>query len=195
MAGTRVLFNGVPAPVVYTSATQICAIVPYGGSTSIYDPFSDTVTVQAEYEGRKSDKLTVARAGSSPGIFTADWSGQGAAVAYNEDGSLNGTASPARPGSAITFYATGEGQTSPSGVDGKLGAPPLPQPLAPVSVTIGGKSAAIRYAGGMLGQLAGVMQVKAIVPEGITTDGFSAIMLTIGTVSSPAGVTVAVAAN
>jgi len=104
-------------------------------------------------------------------------------------------ASPAHPGEVITFYATGEGQTSPPGVDGQLGVATPPQPVAAVSVTIGGKSAAVHSAGGVPGQVAGLMRVQAVVPEGIASSGSPPLVLTVGDASSQTGVTVALAAN
>ncbi len=202
LAGTRVLFNGIPAPIVYTSATQICAIVPYSvGNTTVGIGLTAAAigtpqaAVQVEYQGRTSDTFVLLLTTSSPGIFTVDSSGRGQAVAYNEDGSLNSSANPAHPRSVVTFYATGEGQTNPQGIDGKLGNVPLPQPVLPVNVMVGGITASPRYAGGVLGQVAGLMQVQAIVPDGIPTDKATPIIITVGNVPSQAGVTIAVAGN
>ncbi len=95
----------------------------------------------------------------------------------------------------IAFYATGEGQTNPPGVDGKLAVAPLPQPVGAVNVTIGGKPAVIRYAGGAPGQVAGLMQINAVVPPDIAGVAPVPILLSIGGVSSQKNVTVAVAGN
>jgi uncharacterized protein (TIGR03437 family) len=200
LAGTRVFFNGRPAPILYTSATQISAIVPYDvGNTPVTVRPGDSAPpvlaalVQVAYQSQQSDLSLVALMATSPGIFTVNANGQGPAVAYNEDGFLNSMASPARPGSLVTFYATGEGKTVPPGVDGKLGTPQIPRPVADVSVTIGGKSAAVRYAGGAPGQPAGLMQITAAVPEDV---GNSApLVLTVGDASSQTGVTIAIAEN
>jgi uncharacterized protein (TIGR03437 family) len=90
----------------------------------------------------------------------------------------------------LSLYATGEGQTLPAGVDGKPAAPPLPQPVAAVTVAIGGVSAVVRYAGGAPGLIAGVMQVNVVVPAGVS--GTAPVVLTVGGVASQGGVTVAV---
>jgi uncharacterized protein (TIGR03437 family) len=156
LAGTRVLFNGIPGPVVYTSATKICAIVPYDVTSNVPiviipggTPGPLQIGVQAQYRGQQSETIVVQQAESSPGLFTSDWSGQGQAAAYNQDGSVNSAANPAQPGSVISLYATGEGQTNPRGVDGALGVAPLPQPIVKVSVTIGGQPAEVRFSGGV----------------------------------------------
>jgi uncharacterized protein (TIGR03437 family) len=58
------------------------------------------------------------------------------------------------------------------------------------SVTIGGKSAQVLYAGAAPGLVEGVVQINAVVPAGVAAN--AAITVTIGGVTSPAGVTVAV---
>jgi uncharacterized protein (TIGR03437 family) len=184
LAGVQtVLFNGVAGPLLYTTPGQVGVVAPYsvaGGS----------VQVVAESAAAASAPVTTAAALTAPGIFTADGSGRGHASAINQDGTRNGPASAAPAGSVLSLYATGEGQTLPAGVDGKLAAMPLPQPLAPVAVTIGGIRAEVRYAGGAPGQIAGVLQVNVVVPAGLT--GAVPVVLTVGAVASQAGVTVAV---
>ena len=78
----------------------------------------------------------------------------------------------------------------PAGVDGKPAAAPLPQPVAAVTVTLGGVAAEVRYAGGAPGLIAGVMQVNVVVPDGLA--GSVPLVLTVGGVASQGGVTVAV---
>ena len=75
-------------------------------------------------------------------------------------------------------------------MDGKLATAPLPQPVAPVTVTIGGVAAEVRFAGGASGQIAGVMQVNVVVPGGLS--GAVPVVMTVGGVASQAGVTVVV---
>ncbi|MEO8128454.1 MAG: hypothetical protein ABI822_15240 [Bryobacteraceae bacterium] len=70
----------------------------------------------------------------------------------------------------LTMYVTGEGQTSPGGVEGKPASMPLPQPLLPVTATIGGKYAPVQYAGAAPGFVAGLMQVNVLVPAGSEGD-------------------------
>jgi uncharacterized protein (TIGR03437 family) len=123
-------------------------------------------------------------------VFTANSSGRGQAAAVNQDGTQNGAANPAAAGSVLSLYATGEGQTLPAGLDGKLAAAPLPQPVAAVTVAIGGVAAEVSYAGGAPGLIAGVMQVNVVVPAGVS--GTVPVVLTVGGVDSQDGVTVAV---
>jgi uncharacterized protein (TIGR03437 family) len=160
------------------------AVVPYALTASNFQ-----IMAQRSSAGT-SAPLPATLTATAPGIFTADGTGVGRAAALNQDGTPNAPATPAATGSIVTFYATGEGATSPAGIDGKLGGAPLPQPLAQVAVTIGGMPASIKYAGGAPGIIAGVMQVNAVVPDGIS--GTVAVTISVGGVASQPGVTLSV---
>jgi len=182
---TQVLFDGIPAPIVYVQAGQTTVMVPYevAGKTST----QVTVTNQ----GQHSAPFTVPVAASAPGIFTQDGK-QGSILNANADGTLtlNTTTSRAAAGSVIAIYATGEGQTSPAGVDGVLNnGPTLPSPLLPVSVTIGGKPAVIQYKGAAPQGVAGFFQVNVFIPSGLAS-GAQPLVLQVGQNMSPAVVTV-----
>ncbi len=100
-----------------------------------------------EYLGIASVSQTVRVIDSSPGIFVADATGQGAIL--NQDSSPNSAKNPAAADSVISIYATGEGQTNPPGKDGVINANalPLPAPDLKVSVEINGEPAEVTYAG------------------------------------------------
>jgi uncharacterized protein (TIGR03437 family) len=185
--GTSVVFNGIPGPVLYTSPQQIAAVVPYSVS-------GKTAHVEVEYEGRSSVAIDVDLAAAAPAFFTAHSAGTGQAVAVNQDGSINGTSHPASAGNIVTLYATGGGQTSPAGVDGRPARQPLPKPVLPVVVTVGGANAKVTYAGGAPGLVAGVMQINVEIPGGLPA-GAASIVLEIGGIPSPSGVTIAVTGN
>ena len=93
-------------------------------------------------------------------------------------------------------YATGGGSVSPPVLDGSVtpNAEPLPRPLLPVSVTIGGRSAQVAYAGAAPGFVAGVLQLNVKIPEDLLVSGPTAvpIIVTVGGVTSQPGVAVAV---
>ncbi len=181
-------FNGFAAPLVHTSSTAIAAMVPYEVTGS-------TAQVTVTYQGQTSQPATVNIAAAVPGIFTADESGAGQAAAFNSDGrTLNSSAAPAAQGSTIILYATGAGQTLPGGVDGKLAAAPLPTPILPVSVTIGGVQAVVQYAGAAYGEVAGMLQINVVVPPGVSGSAVP-VVVQVGNAASQAGVTIAVAAS
>ena len=184
LAGVQtVLFNGAAGPLLYAFAGQAAAVTPY-------EVTGNSVQVTVQGAGVAASPVTVPLGATAPGVFTFDGSGRGQAAALNQDNSVNSAAAPAAAGAVISLFVTGEGQTSPAGVDGKPAAAPLPQPIAPVAVTIGGVPAQVQYAGGAPGIIAGVMQVNVTVPVGAL--GVVPVVVTVGGVPSQPGVTVVV---
>jgi len=116
LSQVQVLFDGNPATLIYVSAQQISAMVPYGVAGK------SSTQIQVVYQGSTSGSFQKPIAPSAPGIFTADSSGQNQAAMTNSDGSYNTSSNPAAPGSYVTFYLTGEGQTNPLGSDGNIAA-------------------------------------------------------------------------
>ncbi|HMD70715.1 MAG TPA: glycoside hydrolase family 44 protein [Bryobacteraceae bacterium] len=186
VSGVRVLFDGVPAPLVYVSATQCSAVAPYFGAAN------PTTHVQVEYQGVRSDPLLVAVSATAPGLFTANASGTGQGSILNQDNSINSAANPATRGSVVTLWATGEGLTDPPGVDGRLAVDVLPKPVAAVSVEIGGQPAAVQYAGAAPGLMPGVLQINAQISTTAAAGVSVPVRITIGGVPSQDGVTLAV---
>src|SRR5207302_6673988 len=184
LAGTTVLINGAFAPVIYSSATQVAVVAPFatgGPSGQLF----------VQYQGQSSAAFNLSLATVAPGLFTLNGSGAGPAAAINQDGSLNSAARPAKAGAFVSLYVTGAGQTNPGGTDGRLAAVPLPLPVLPVTVSIGGKAAQINYAGASAGTVEGIMQVNAQIPAGLTA-GNVPVVVQVGTSSTQPGVTIAV---
>jgi uncharacterized protein (TIGR03437 family) len=134
---------------------------------------------------------------TAPGLFTFNSSGTGPGAILNSDLGVNAPTNPAARGDIVVIYMTGEGETSPGGVTGKVTtiasppAPLTPGPLLPVSVTIGGQPAAWTFAGEAPGFVSGVLQLNVKVPTNIAA-GDQPIVVTIGGVPSQQGVTVSV---
>jgi amidase len=173
----RVLFDGVPAPIIGAQSTQIVAIVPYSvsGKTS--------VQMRVEYAGQTSAAVTIPVTDAAPGIFTAQALGIGAPRIQNSDGSLNSASKPATKGSYITFYVTGDGIQNSLAFDGRrAGAPPLQAPILPVVVTINGASATVLYAGATPGY-AGMMQVNVQLDASVAS-GTLPLAVQVGTKTS-----------
>jgi uncharacterized protein (TIGR03437 family) len=186
LASTQVLFDGVPAPMIYAASGQVSAVVPYG----LTNP---TTQVQVAYQGVTSSSFPMTMSAAHPAIFTADSSGGGQAAALNQDGSLNSSANPAPAGSVVVLYATGAGQTSPQGIDGSVtGYDNLPQPVLPVAVAIGGQPAELLYAGAAPGMVAGVMQINVRIPATAQSGASLPVTLAVGKQISAQNVTVAV---
>jgi IPT/TIG domain. len=183
---TRVLFDGVPAPMVYTSDGQLSAIVPY----SVFG--KTTTQVQVEYQGLLSNSLSLNVGLASPAIFSSNSSGTGPGAVLNQNSSVNSAANPALRNTIVQIFATGEGQTTPVGSDGKLAVSPLPKPILPVTVTIGGFDAPVTYAGGAPGLVAGVIQINARIATQVQPGDSIPVILKIGGVTSQTGITIAV---
>ena len=186
LGGVQVYFDATPAPMIYAQSQQLNVAVPYeiAGKSA--------TQLHIEYNGLRSDNLSLAVGETSPGIFTTDSGGKGQGAILNENGSLNSLANMASAGSIVALFVTGEGQTSPAGVNGQLAADPLPHPLARASVRIGGIEAEVLYAGGAPGEIAGVMQVNVRIPDGITPGRSIPVQLTVGSAASQPGVTLAI---
>jgi uncharacterized protein (TIGR03437 family) len=185
-AGVRILFDGIPAPLVYVSAKQCAAVVPYFGA------YSPTTHVQVEYQGVRSAPLTVPVSATAPGLFTANASGTGQGSILNQDNTVNSVANPAGRDSVVILWGTGEGLTDPPGVDGRLAGNVRPAPLAAVTVEIGGLPATVQYAGAAPGMMPGVLQINAQMSRDVQAGGAVPVTITIGGVTSQAGVTVAI---
>jgi uncharacterized protein (TIGR03437 family) len=183
-SGTQVLFDGTAAPIIYTSAGQVNAVIP----CAVAGQSSTQMIV--EYMGAQSAPLTVALSPAAPGIFTADGSGQGQAAALNQDNSFNGPSNPAPPGSILTFYATGVGPTSPC-VDGATYQSNFPTLTLPVVVGVGPSGAHVDYAGQAPDLVSGVAQFNIVIPSD-ATPGVVPLTLVVGGVFSTPGVTIAV---
>src|SRR5262249_35091949 len=113
LEGTRVLFDGTPAPLLYVSFDQINAVVPYDTASKIQvevriennsgvcpsppHPFINCGSAQMIELAYVSPGFPIV----APGVFSADVSGAGQAAAFNQDGTVNGPASPAPAGSAV----------------------------------------------------------------------------------------------
>jgi len=182
IGNTQVQFDGISAPLIYTSAGQLSAIVPYevAGKTS--------TVVEITHNGNKSAPVTIPVTDAAPALFTVNQAGTGQAAAQS-DSLANSAQYPAAPGMVVTLYGTGEGQTNPPGQDGLLAlAAPYPAPVLPVSVKIGGEDAVVQYAGTAPTDVAGILQVNAVVPAD-AAPGDVPVALTVGTHSSPSGVT------
>ena len=190
VAETRVLFDGVAAPIIYTSEPQVSVMVPYAVAGK------NTTQVQVEYKGVASPASQFGVTATVPGIYTASQTGSGQGAILNQNFSVNSTSNPEAAGNYIAIYGTGEGQTTPAGVDGAFNPNqlPLPRPNQPVTVSIGGiqvPASSVTYAGGAPGLLAGIIQINAQIPASLVTGSYP-VVFTVGGVPSQGNVTVAV---
>jgi uncharacterized protein (TIGR03437 family) len=185
LAGTRVWFDGTPAPVVYSYQNYVSAIVPYEvagqGSTN----------VQVEYLGAFSPVVSMPVAATAPAIFTEPPEGTGGGAILDQNSALVTPANPASPGDWVTIFATGEGDVDPEALDGRI-AEGLASSNVPLTATIGGFPAAVRYAGRVPGNVFGVLQVEAQIPADVASGANVPVQIQIGNATSQSGVTIAV---
>jgi len=97
-------------------------------------------------------------------------------------------AAPAGAGDAIIIYGTGGGELTPRGQDG---LPPVnvQNTQLPVTVTVGGQTVNAAYAGISPGLISGVLQINAIVPDGVAA-GPQPIVVKVGDFSSQEQLTI-----
>lgn len=182
----RVLFDGVPAPLLYVSENQLSAVVPFEILRR------ESVQVQVQYGGVRSFPIEVPIVPANPGVFSLAMTGRGPGAVVDEDGVVNSPTTPARPGSIVSIYITGSGQTDPSGVDGQVIGNELPRSLLQAKVFIDGIAGEVLYAGGAPGTVAGITQINVRVPPSVRAASEVPVAVTIGDWSSQAEITMAV---
>ncbi len=185
LAGTQLLFDGIAAPVIYASSTQSSFIVPYGVAGK------PSTSMQYVYQGTHSNTVTLPVAPAIPALFSIDQSGKGPGAIQDANYALNSAANPAKAGDIVILYGTGAGSITPAATDGALVGTALPTPVGKVSVQIGGKDAIVNYAGGAPGLTNALLQVNVEIPTGLAP-GPQPVVVKVGTISSPATVTVAI---
>jgi uncharacterized protein (TIGR03437 family) len=187
IGGVQVLFNGYAAPMIYALDKQLGVIVPYEIA-----PLS-TVNVVVVYQGNASAPFPVPVMETIPAIFTENYSGHGQGAILNAANlSVNGPANPVAPGQYVAIFATGEGLTSPPGVDGRPTGTPLPKPVLACSVSIGGQNASINFCGEAPAGPAGLLQINALVPASVAPSNTVPVTIAINGQSSQSGVALAV---
>ena len=172
------------------TGSTVGAIVPYTTAGA-------AATVIVTYGGLVSQPFTVAVAAADPAIYSLAASGQGQGAILNfvpATGvyTINSAATPAPIGSEIVVYMTGVGATT-SAVDNQL--IPLAPAVTPTqlpAVSIGGQGAALLAAQAPIGSVPGLMQLNVTVPTGVKSGPAVPIIVTVGGISSQAGITMAV---
>ncbi len=115
LGGVSVYFNGIAAPLLYVSSSQINAVVPFeiaGWSSSSVRIIKDGSILPPD--------VNVAVAAADPAIYNV---GNTPAI-VNPDGTLNSVSHPAAAGSAVTIYMTGAGLMTPLPATGSIGQGP-----------------------------------------------------------------------
>lgn len=177
LGGVTVTINSVPAYIAFVSPTQINALAPD-------DPMTGMVPVQVTNSLGTSNAFPANKQTAAPGLFA--YSQQGGFFAVVEAPFTYQLVAPpglfgktpvtvqAAPGETLTLYGTGFGPVTPAQSTGQLVTSPAPV-ANPVTVTIGGVTAPVQFAG-LIGS--GLYQVNVTVP--MVASGNQLIAVSVG---------------
>jgi uncharacterized protein (TIGR03437 family) len=157
LGGTRVLFDGIAAPLLMVSGNQINAIVPSPVR------FRAQTVMQIEVGGKPLATQTMDVALSSPAVFTINGTGTGWAAALNQDGTVNSPANPAVRGSVVSLYANSAAPWQPVLGDGLVLPDAHPVQVFPL-VTVGTVQAPAFYSGNSPGSVTALWQINILIP-------------------------------
>jgi len=173
-AGVSVAWNGIPAPLYFVRADQLNVQVPY----EVANASEAELVVTHGSSSSLTERVRIAP--TRPGLFPR---------VFHPDFSFVTPENPAAPGGVVVLFATGQGVTNPPSRTGAFPDDIFPAPAAPVTIRIGGRTADLLFQGQAPGT-AGVMQINARVPEGLTSSSTVPVSLQIGEGQSQDGVTV-----
>jgi uncharacterized protein (TIGR03437 family) len=173
-----VFFDGRPGAISHVDPGQINVIVPFGVNVHT----SSQIRVQRGLT--LSDPVAVDIADAQPSPLESN--GAAYLLDYLNDGSppfqVSATA-PAKAGDVLTMFCVGLGATDPSIGDGATSPSPpahVPDPI----VKIGGKNAAIQFAGLAPG-FVGLYQINVVMPDGVAPGAAVPLTVTVGGQTSP----------
>jgi len=170
IANTRVLFDGMAAPLIYVSANQISGAVPYSVAGR------QSVQVVIEHNGQQTPPVRVDVVTAVPGLFTLNQSGTGQAAALNWPSyQVNGPANKIAKGGTVMLYGTAGGGTGQDGV--VVGG--IESYSGSVEAWIDNKRANVSYAGSAPGLISGVLQVNVEVPAAASSGDCVPVVLVV----------------
>ena len=155
LAGTTVLINGTPAPLLFVSATQINWMAPF-------DLPSDQAEIFITSAAGSGDAVTLPVRAAQPGIFFDLQTGFGAIL---NSSNQHAAQMPPAPGETVQIFATGLGAVDPPVLSGAA-APgsPLSWTVIVPRVEVAGRDAKVVFSG-LAPLFAGLYQVNAELPE------------------------------
>jgi uncharacterized protein (TIGR03437 family) len=170
--GVTVTINGIPAPLLYVSPTQINAQVPF-------EVGSGPARLELIKNGVPGQPVPISIADTAPQIFQIAGT---RAAALNQDYSVNAPGNPATTGSVISLFWTGQGQVNnPVTTGAPATALFLNTTVAPTTATIGGQPVTVLYSGLAPG-FVGLAQANLQIPD-LPSGGYP-VLLTVGNATS-----------
>jgi uncharacterized protein (TIGR03437 family) len=181
LLSTRVLVNGIAAPLLSVSPSQITMLVPSHASPTLtsyaaFEVLNSGAACATGSQCPNSALVTMYTNYTAPGIFSAGQNGMGNAAADDAGYKLIGANNPAKPGDTPMLFVTGMGAVTPSLADG-MPSSPTGLPLnwidianaSALQVYFDGRvSQSIPFAGVAPGYPAGLYQINAQIPSGIS---------------------------
>ncbi len=165
--------------MIYTSATQVAAILP-----SATPAGSGALTLS--YQGAQAS-IPVQIVKSSFGIFGINEQGSGPGIVTDGNYQIRIPTAAAHPGDVLIIWGTGLGPIAAS----ETVAPPQQDLGSGVQVFVGGQAASVLYGG--RGSSAGLDQINFVVPNGLSGCYLSLVVKVGGVVSNFASIPVAAA--
>jgi uncharacterized protein (TIGR03437 family) len=197
LADTQVLLNGVPAGLTLVSKTQINLYIPMNVQGDSLD-----LQVVRKSTGRVIGAALIPLAPVAPALFLnpVDQTGNTRTLAAinNDDGTPNGPNNPAKRGSWVLLYGTGQGAIPGVATDG------TPAPVSPLYYTNGNlrvlmgacwlddegctKETGNIYYSGLAPTFVGLWQINVRVPQN-TPPGAAVTLVTLDSTPSAGAVT------
>ena len=184
LGNTQVIVAGEIAPLHFVTEGQINFLVPYSINTNT--PQQVLIQRGLTY----SQPVSVDFAAAQPGIFLSG--GNAIVVAVRSDGTqfLVTPSAPAQAGDVLVIYSAGLGPTDiPVAAGSQTPVDRLANTATPVTVTIGGTTATVLFAGLTPGS-SGLYQVNAVVPAGVSGAAVPITLTVAGQTSRPAPVAI-----
>jgi uncharacterized protein (TIGR03437 family) len=180
LGGARVLLGGNPIPLLYASSGQINAMIPFDVTSGVQ------LSLEVWRGEQPAAPVTLYIAPAVPGVFTQNQTGQGQGIIVDANYQLRNAANPARAGDALVIFLTGLGPTSPPVAAGTAGpGPPFSTTNLAIAVSVGGVNAPVAFAGLAPG-FAGLYQVNAVMPSGVTAGDNVPVIVKAGDYAGPA---------
>jgi len=141
-----------------------------------------SAVVQVVNNGALSPPVTVPVLAAQPGVFAYNVGSNTFGVVLHANFQLADTNHPVSPGEVVLIFCTNLGAVSPAVADGAAGGGQ--KTMAKVTVTIGGASAPVSFAG-LAANFVGLYQVNAQVPAGLASKNQLVIVSASGASSVP----------
>ncbi len=186
LGSTQVFMSGVQLPLLYVSDSQVNVLVPYNIALNT----AHQLLVQRG--NAISVPVDTAILDTQPAILTTTGNGIGQGDVYKGGLTLADATGPVTAGDVVVIYCVGLGAVAPTVQAGDPSpSSPLASVPATVTVTIGGQSTTSSFAGLTPGY-AGLYQINAAVPAGVSPGGQVPITISVAGKSSGGNVYIAV---